>query len=184
MRSFCLLTLFLLAFAWPQAEATTTALMPAHLEIAISYVGITETAPNSGPAIDDFLRHVGHRPGAPWCAAFVSHTLSAAGAQAPATRTALASRFIDRTSIDAKHVLRGTYDPSPGDIVVWRRGDTVFGHVGLLVSSSRSALRTVEGNTGPEGGGPDGVWERWRTISPGNHFRITHFTPVSYAARR
>jgi len=202
MRSFVLLMLCWLAFACQPLDAYTEPLpdktgyiivegaelpsitsIPAHVEIAQQYVGVTEITHNSSPEIDRFLASVNLRPGNPWCAAFVSYTLSEANVSYPPTRSGLARHFIRNTSIDAREFVRGTYTPEHGDIIVWKRGNTIFGHLAILESFEDQTLFTIEGNTSPGATGStgDGVYRRERTVNPGAYFRITHFTNVRYA---
>ncbi len=168
----------------PVALARPAPSRPAHLDTALSYVGTRELGTNRGPAVERFLRGVGLRPGNPYCAAFVSYCLEAAGAVEPVVRSGLAYRFISRQrSIEARLVVRGVVEVVPGTVVVWRKGNTTQGHTGFVVAWSGASGETVEANTGP---GPygnqrdgEGVWRR-RMIQPGSYFRITHFTLVGY----
>lgn len=158
-----------------------------HLELAESYVGTTElTGNNDGLEVEQFLRAVNLDKGNPYCAAFVSFILDETpNIREPDIRSGLASKFITEKSIDAKQVIRGVTDIPPGSIVVWRKGNTIFGHTGFVKQQTGPVeFVTIEANTKPGTYGNqrdgDGVWERERTIQPGNHFRITNFTLVQY----
>lgn len=157
---------------------------PAHLSVALSYVGITEAGNNTGPEIDAFLASVNLPPGNPYCAAFVSHCLIRGHATRPNVRSALARDFVRPESLDARKVLLGQAEAPVGAILVYRRGQTIFGHTGFVLRWDEAHGTTVEGNTSPGATGSqadgEGVYIRQRTIYPGNHFRITDFTPVSY----
>lgn len=160
---------------------------PAHLDLAVSYIGTTElTGNNDGLEVEKFLGAVGLSKGNPYCAAFVSYILEETpGIKSPTIRTALASNFITTKSIDAKEVLRGTEAIPDGSIVIWQKGNTIFGHAGFVESqASTNQFTTIEANTssgvyGKQSDG-DGVWRRQRSILPGNYFRITRFTRVIY----
>lgn len=158
---------------------------PAHLSLAATFVGTTElTGQNDGPEIERFLGAVNLKAGTPYCAAFVSYILDSTQVTQPTVRSALATNFITDQSISAKHVLR-TGDAPYGSVIVWRRGSTIFGHTGFLEDQTApNEFVTIEANTSPGERGSqrdgDGVWRRQRSIQPGNYFRITHFTPVSY----
>lgn len=192
--------------------------MPPHLEVAHRYIGVTEQPKDSnrGPEIESFLAAVGLAPkqdgsgewkSYPYCAAFVSYCLNAAGdgVAFPTKRTAAAREFIDNDrsfiffpegredqhisfgSIRANVVQRGTVSIPPGTIVVWkakRAPEDIFGHAGLVVSWEGQAGTTIEGNTGPGESGDQrdggGVYLRKRMLSPGSAFRIVSFTPVIY----
>lgn len=160
---------------------------PAHLTLADSYIGTTElTGANDGPEVEQFLESVGLAKGNPYCAAFVSFILEeTTGIEQPTVRSGLASKFITHQSIDAREVLRGTVSVPDGTLVIWRKGNTIFGHVGIVAEQTdRNLFSTIEANTssgvyGSQRDG-DGVWQRERSIQPANYFRITHFTNVHY----
>lgn len=155
----------------------------AHIDTAQSYVGTTERGGNNnGPEVRAFLRSVGLGPGYPWCAAFVSYCLTAAGVEYPTKRTAGARAFISDRSVTATDVLYGRATVKPGWLVIWRRGNSWAGHIGIVTTWGKASGATIEGNTSSGRSGSqrdgDGVWSRTRSIQPGNYFRITHFEPV------
>lgn len=172
----------------PQTEIIQEPIIPEHLQIAKSYTGTVDRGDNTGPDVDRFLSAVGLGPGYPWCAAFVSYCLDQPidpAVTEPETRSALASDFISRNSMKASHVLMGIKQPQPGDIVIWRRGNGIFGHAGFVEGWKKKCGQTVEGNTSPpDGSGSEynggGVWEKERCIQPGNYFRIVSFTSVRH----
>ena len=173
----------------PFSPAVPLSTTPAHIDTALAYVGTREHGgSNRGVRVERFLRSVGLGPGQPWCAAFVSYVLSAAGVHAPldgqgrVIRSGLAARFITARSIRASEALRGVKTVPDGSVVIWRRGNGPFGHAGFAVRWRGARGETVEGNTssgtsGSQSNG-DGVWRRTRTIQPGSYFRIVSFTPV------
>lgn len=155
-----------------------------HLRIAESYLHVREIGNNSSPEIDQWLKYVGLNPGNPYCAAFVSFCIAEAGAREPPVKSGLARHFIRSNSIPASKVLIGIEQIPPGSIVVWRRGNTIFGHVGIVKQWDKAKGITIEANTssgerGSQSDG-DGVYIRSRTIIPGAVFRITDFTIVKY----
>lgn len=158
-----------------------------HLTLAATYVGTQElTGENDGPEVERFLESVGLQAGNPYCAAFISYVLDeTSGIDKPTVRSGLASHFITDESINARHVLRGVEQVDPGSIVIWQRGNTIYGHAGFIEEQEgTNQFSTIEANTssgvyGNQADG-DGVWRRSRTIQPGNYFRITRFTPVAY----
>lgn len=169
----------------PEAEASGDS-FPAHLAVALSFEGVTEaTGNNDGPEVKRFLAAVDLDQGYPWCAAFVSFTLDSARAELPEVRSALAYDFITERSLPARKVLRGTEYVPPGAVVIWRKGNTTFGHAGFAVTWDGPSGATIEGNTSPGAAGSqadgEGVYRRTRSIQPGSYFRITHFTPVRYS---
>lgn len=187
MRSFFLAMLLFLLLALPPVNAA--AQMPTHLDSALTYVGTVEHGQNHGPAIDRFLIDVHLAPGNPYCAAFVSYSLDAAGnVVIPRVRSGLAHNFIIQQSIPARKVLRGTVRIPIGTILVWQKGNTMFGHTGLVIVWAQSEGITVEANTSPGKQGNqregDGVWIRHRSIQPASYFRIVDFTPVLYKGQK
>jgi hypothetical protein len=158
---------------------------PKHLEIALSYVGVTEVKPNSSPEIDKWLKYVGLNPGYAYCAAYASFCIGTANVREPKIRTARAQSFITTKSIPAAKVLRGQVEIPEGTIVVWKNGNTVFGHVGFTINEWKGATgETVEANTSGNYTGNqregEGVYIKKRRIVPTEVFRITHFTLVHY----
>lgn len=159
--------------------------IPLHLEIALSYEGVTEVERNTGPEIDRFLSAVGLKPGLNYCAAFVSYVLDQADVAYPTVRSGIARHFITNQSIDARDVLRGTHTIPPGYIAVWGNGDTWRGHTGFNTCKWKGPVGcTIEANTSPGTLGNqrsgNGVYQRERSIQPGSYFRIVAFTPVRY----
>ena len=181
MRYYILRTLLLLL----PALCSFSQELPQHMVIAESYVGVVEkTGKNDGAVIEYIIKKGGGHKGNPYCAFFVTHCIDSAKVKYPKVRTGLASNFILKRSIKAQDVLLGKYQPSYGDIVVWRRGNTIYGHVGFIRYWNGDVGHTIEANTskGVRGSQSDGngIWRRTRKIEPLNYFRITHFTPVEY----
>lgn len=163
----------------------------AHLDTALSYVGVTG---KQNPAtVSRFRKSVGLKGNEAWCAAFVSYCLNAVKAVFPTVRSAMARSFdIKKKSVTAQAVLMHGHKIPAGYIVVWRRGTTGWlGHVGFVrKQTSKNTFETVEGNTtaptpainsrgttNKEATG-DGVFEKTRKIDLTNYFRIIAFTPV------
>lgn len=150
------------------------------LNIARSLVGVKEEKNNSGYWINKFLKTVGLKPGNEWCGAFIAFCLDSAKVKSLKVRSGLARRYIRNNSIKATKVLEGNMVIPSGSIIVWRRGNTIFGHVGFVEFWKGKNGTTIEGNTssGKKGSqyAGDGVYRRYRTISPFNYFRITDFT--------
>lgn len=151
------------------------------LAIAQGFVGTKEEwGDNRGYWVNRFLYNVKSKPGNQWCAAFVSFCLDSANVKTLKTRSALARNFVRPYSIKATRVISENMEIPAGSIIIWRRGTTIFGHVGIVKSWKGKQGTTIEGNTssglqGSQDNG-DGVWERKRTINPFNYFRITEFT--------
>ncbi len=155
-----------------------------HLDIAQTFVGTKEaTGKNDGPEVEMFLKSVGRNKGDSWCSAFVSYCLATASVKEPKIRSGLARAFKkSKGLINANDVLRGIKKVYPGSIVGWEKGNTVFGHIGIVMDWQKKYGITIEGNTssgekGSQSNG-DGVYIRSRSIQPANYFRIRWFVPV------
>lgn len=160
--------------------------MPRHVQIMQSRVGIVEKSRNSGPQIDQWLSSVGLRPGNPYCAACISHALKQAGVTSPKIMSGLAMSFRTKGSFKATDVINGTKTVLPGDLPIWQKGNSIFGHIGVAERRiDRRTIVTIEANTssGLRGSQRDGngVYRRTRKIEPFNHFGIRYFTRPTYA---
>ena len=203
MRFLCLLSLLLLQPQLlvhrtlpdpPFSKGREQGCTPRHLDTARSYIGTVEkTNHNDGPIVEKFLKSVGRKKGDSWCAAFVSYCLHAGRVSYPRIYSGLARAFKLKSSFKSKDILIGKYKILPGTIVVWEKGQTLFGHVGFVEKWNKQSGITIEGNTSRDGalvpmGCPvltsenqsngDGVYRKRRSIQLGNYFRITCFTPV------
>lgn len=144
------------------------------VEEATRWLWVRESGRNAGREVEMFQRSVGLGAGAPWCAAFVSYVLDAAKAREPRVRSGLAQKFIVKGSVPAKQVAKGYRRVEPGWLVVWKRGDSYGGHVGIVERWNRNDGETIEGNV--REGKEEGVFRKRRAITDGQWFRITHFT--------
>ncbi len=151
------------------------------LNIARGFIGVKEEwGSNRGYWVNRFLLNAKSKPGNQWCAAFVAFCLDSARVKSLAVRSALARSYVRPNSVKATRVISENMEIPPGSIVVWRRGNTIFGHVGFVVNWKGKTGTTIEGNTssgvrGSQNDG-DGVYMRKRTINPYSYFRITDFT--------
>jgi hypothetical protein len=146
----------------------------AHIDSAKKYLYVREVKPNRSTEIDQWNAYVGNKKGSPYCAAFTSYQIRTVSK----LKSGSAVGFITKNSIRASEVLRGKPVP-PGSLVIWRKGNEMRGHVGIVVEWNRDRGTTIEANTGTgdqsEG---DGVYIKQRRIVPGAYFRIVYFTPV------
>lgn len=147
-------------------------------------MGLTEVTPNSSPEIDMVLEFVGLKPGNPYCAASVSYWIGVSGVNYPTVRSGLARHFILPNSIPAFKILTGIEVAYPGDIAVWQRGNSIYGHTGVIDEWDQADGYILEGNTSSGNQGSqfdgEGFYRRHRTIVPGAAFRITYVTRVEY----
>jgi hypothetical protein len=165
-------------------HASITKAQP-HMELAQTYVGITEaTGKNDGEVIERMLLRYGGEKGMNYCSAFVGEVLDSVGAREPkrlGKRTLLARSWVRGNSIRARDVLLGRAVVSNGAIVIWEKGETIWGHCGFVKSWRDASGETIEANTTNGDGNQrngDGIYERARRIVPTAYFRIVWFTPV------
>lgn len=181
MRLYILLTLSLLLLSLPSPNQT----IPKHLSIAEGYVGTTEkTGHNDGPEIEKIIKHGGGAKGASYCGYFIWTILDSAQVKTPKVRSGMARGYKIKSSIDANDVLIGKVKIPPGTLVIFQKGETIFGHVGIVKSWGKKYGYTVEANTSPNNTGSqsngDGIWYKYRSIQPLNYFRVRWFTLVTY----
>ena len=142
----------------------------AALKIAIDEMnaGATEIGGNNcGPWVKKYLDPAGLKEGNSWCASFVSWCyLQACGndknkmpfTYCPGAR-ALLKEFRNK---GWDYPPKSTYQPQPGDIVVWWREKLQgwLGHVGLVHQLKDGMLYTIEGNRSPRVQGFSYVFSR------------------------
>lgn len=180
----CLLFSSAVATAQDNSECKET---PLHLLYAQTQIGVIEEPDNTGPDVKKYLNAVGLDEGYPYCAAFVAWSLDRGEVAYPTVRSALATNYITEHSIPVSLILRTNYSVNVGDILVFRKGNTVYGHTGFIMKEENDFFLTVEANTSPGRYGSQrdgqGVYMRKRgfeSMSPANYFRATHVTPVLY----
>ena len=148
----------------------------AHLDTALAYEGVKEkTGNNDGYWPSVFLKSVGIRTAAPWCAAFASWCMTQCKDILFSIRTPLAQKFITSESISAWDVFRGLRKVPKGSLVIWKKSETIFGHVGFNIYIWEGKVGyTIEGNY------DNRVKRGLREIEPTAGTRIVKFTIVNY----
>ena len=180
MRSFILAMLLLLL-----PVLVLHSQVPQHLRIAQNYVGTVEkTGKNDGAEVEYIIKRGKGAKGSPYCAYFVTLCIDSAKIKEPTVRSGLARNFKTKKSIKASDVILGKVEIPKGTILVWEKGNTIYGHVGFVFEWKKDKGMTIEANTscgskGSQSDG-DGIWIRKRKIEPLNYFRITSFTLVKY----
>jgi hypothetical protein len=150
--------------------------------IARSYVGESEKKPNRSFHIDRWNRNVRNPLGSPYCAAFVYWCLDSAGVKYPQKKSGLARGLVTKKqTFTAYDVIMGRQKVLKGDIPIWQKGTTMFGHTGFAAEDwDGTGGKTIEANTSPGTGGNqsdgDGVHIRNRRIEVYSYFRIKWFT--------
>lgn len=123
---------------------------------------VRETAPNSGPEVDCYLRSVGINQPAPWCAAFVSYNLQQFHVTHP--KSAWSPDYAKEKDViwTNKNVIA---QPKTGDVVTFYYPHLQrVGHVGFFIERDKSGyFITIEGNTNGAGSREgDGVYKKKR----------------------
>lgn len=137
-------------------------------EIALSESGAREsTGRNDGADIEKYLESVGAPKGAAYCAAgqfycFVeaARVLGIDEREIPIPKSALAKSIFDRAALVG---LKARSIPSKHDLIIWRRGSGIFGHVERVVEYGRAGnVLTVAFNVAGESG--EGVYLKRRNV--------------------
>lgn len=146
-------------------------LLEASLDTALAQQGITEASGrNDGPVLK-YLRPLGLEAGNPYCAAgqyfcFLAavRALNLKRKDIPIPASGLANDFMDYAIRNGK---AAKFYPAKHDLIIWRKGKTIFGHVERIIASGeRGWVHTIAFNTRSEGSatGIEGVFSRRRNI--------------------
>jgi hypothetical protein len=134
-------------------------------------------------SVTAWLAFVGLPAGNPFCSAAASQWNEYTGQWHP--RSGLARHFITRAEphrrVTASAVLRGEVTIPAGAMAVYERGNTIYGHVGIVTQEFTGARGMyISANTSAPGSGGSefsggGVYEKPFVIAPGAVFRVTTF---------
>jgi len=157
-----------------------------HVEIAKLFVGHTEVKSNRSALIDTVNKHVKNPLGSPYCAAFVYWILDKASVKYDTKKSGLARSLVSKKyTFSSNSVLLGINEIKKGDILIWKKGETIFGHTGFAERDWNGKKGyTIEANTskgikGSQSNG-DGIYKRYREIKPYDYFRINWITRFEY----
>ncbi|MET3112960.1 hypothetical protein AAKU52_000679 [Pedobacter sp. CG_S7] len=126
------------------------------IAIAAGELGVREaTGRNDGSRVKAYLAAVGLKPGAPWCAAFVSWVFLQAGFTQPKTAW----------SPDLFPAARLKITPEPGLVFgIYFPELKRIAHAGFVAEVKGDWIITLEGNTTMAGSREgDGVYRKWRS---------------------
>lgn len=132
----------------------------------------------SSPLAEEMLKNVGWQSGETWCASLVKAVYLQCF---PFDREWILQNlgkgaYVNFTTVDnlnnrgdKKYIVVKTSSPQVGDIAVWRKGSTVFGHTGIVTEViSAIKVKTVEGNTSEQNvRDGDGIYENTRNVAIG-----------------
>lgn len=159
-------------------------------ELVKPYNNMVEKGYNRGPFIDSANRKYAYL-GAPYCASSVSMILDRSNPIYPKLRSARAKAFITAKSVNATRIWEGKDTIPYNSLVIFTRKGG--GHIEFYISNSKGIMRVFGFNTSPDGKAGsqwNGSWSGYKnrdikkSLSPYNVFRVTHFTPVIYAAKQ
>jgi hypothetical protein len=136
-------------------------------KILVAQVGVKEEGENRGKKIYEYQKTVGIPPGAPYCAAgqyycfkMAVQNLNLDENAIPIKKTGLANEIFNDAKKKGKKV---EYKPFIHDLIVWRRGRTIFGHIERIVEVfGYGWVKTVAFNT--NNGNEAGVFYKKRNI--------------------
>ena len=155
------------------------------VDIAKSYENTKEIGKNRGEFIDKLNRFTKVSLGSPYCASFVSYVIDSAGKKIPLknkVKSALAMKLRNKNTYSAKEVLNGKRYPQAGEVIVWQKGKSIFGHAGIVTKDwIKNNGQTIQANTNKstESRDGNGIYVKNANIQPFNYFRIVAFTPIN-----
>lgn len=155
------------------------------VSIAKSFDGIKETGKNRGSFIDKLNRFTKVPLGSPYCASFVSFVIDSANKITPIkykVKSALAQKLRNKLTYSAKMVLDGKRYPKASEVVIWQKGNTQFGHAGIVTKDwTETKGETIQANTNKSAESRDGngIYIKMAKINPFSYFRIVAFTPIN-----
>ena len=103
---------------------------------------------NKGQFVELFQKTIGDAHGEPWCMSFVQ-SMVAYVEKSSASLSALAAGEHCLTVFRKSESIQ-VNPPLPGDLIIWRHGDTENGHVGIITAVQPRFFVTLEGNTAPK----------------------------------
>lgn len=151
------------------------------LNEALSWLGTTEDkkiGDNKGTEVELFQRAVdGKAQGEPWCMAFVQFCIQQIETKNKIKCLVYKSEHCMTVFRESKH--KCVKNPAPGDIVIWRMGNTASGHVGIVNKILGDGwMETVEGNTSDSSKldrNGDGIYLKKRSMTGSENFRVMGF---------
>lgn len=154
-----------------------------YIDSAVSYNGTREIKQNRGYIIDKFNYSVNNPLGSPYCGAFVGYCLIVNNVEYPKpSGLAVNYYYHGFKTFSLGKVLQNKAVPKYGDIFIMKRGNTIKGHTGFILSydAKTRTIATIEANTNNTGSREgDGVYIKKRKLEPYNFFGIIGFSKTS-----
>lgn len=144
-------------------------LLDSSLDSAVSQIGIIEKTNKNDGDVEKYLRLFGLKKGQPYCAAgqywcfYVSaRELGLPLSEIPITKSPLAFKiFIDAS----KKGIRGHYQATMNDLIVWRKKNRKNGHIERVFHvSEKGNIMTIGFNSKDRKSGRQGVFFQKRNI--------------------
>jgi len=138
------------------------------LKIGLQQVGTVDRTTQNDGAVEKYLQSVGLAKGNPYCAAGQYYCFNEAvkclhlpQKSIPIPRTGLANAIFNYAKVNGEKV---RYKASINDLIIWRRGDTPFGHVERIIDvMDKGFVRTLAFNV-PNEQNQEGVFIKKRNI--------------------
>jgi uncharacterized protein (TIGR02594 family) len=151
------------------------------IEEAKKWIGTKEDkskGDNKGKEVEMFQRAVdGVAAGEPWCMAFVQFCIKKIEEQYKIQCLVFKSEHC--MTVFSKSQQKIVKKPQAGDLVIWRFGNTMNGHVGIIENVlSDGRLQTIEGNTSDSQSvdrNGDGVFRKNRSATGSDSMKVVGF---------
>ncbi|NJL36391.1 MAG: CHAP domain-containing protein [Leptolyngbyaceae cyanobacterium RM2_2_4] len=150
------------------------------VNVAAAYVGVREQRHNRGSEVEKFQKAVdGQAVGEPWCMSFVQYCIKVVEENCQVNSEVFKSEHCITVWNRSSQNLRLSA-PEVGCLVIWQKGQTTSGHVGIVERvKSQSSFTTIEGNTGGSSTGNqregEGVHRKPRDMNGWGSTRIIGF---------
>ena len=120
-------------------------------QIALNQVGVIEETNRNDGEVVKYLESVGLNKGNPYCAAGQYYCFNKAAiylnfnlSSIPIPQTGLANRIFDHGRISGS---KTKYNVEVDDLIIWRKGRTIYGHVERVVSIQKAGwVKTIAFN--------------------------------------
>lgn len=156
--------LVLLLWTWNSAFSQSV-LRQKLVSVAESQVGVKEaTGKNDGKEVEQYLQSVNLGKGYAWCAAFMTWCHNKAGIDNPKSAWS-PDWFKTNVVYQRNKPTIAAFKSKPGQVFgLYYEKLGRIGHVGMIVCEDKLHYRTIEGNTGSDGGREgDGVYRKIRS---------------------
>jgi len=144
------------------------------------WIGVKERGgDNKGPEVEIFQRVVdGIARGEAWCACWVQMCMAMVSWREGALSLVHRSESV-REIWEGTPVICRVGVPQPGDLILWRKGETRQGHIEIVsLVISKIVVEAISGNTGPGAGivrEGDGIYAKKRDLRGAGEMKLLGF---------